>query len=41
MIVQIYVPIAELAIPTGVNEVNEKVKTQLVIVETKISKCLT
>ena len=41
VIAQIYVPIAEFAILPGVNEVNEKIKTQFVVAETKITKCLT
>ena len=40
MIPQIFIPTAELVIPTGTqtNEVNAETKTQLVIVEAKINK---
>ena len=43
VIAQIFIPTAELAIPTGTqtNEANPEIQTQLVIVEAKISKCLT
>ena len=40
---QIFVPTAELVIPTGTqtNEANAEIETQQIIVETKISKCST
>ena len=40
MIVQIFIPIAELLIPTGTqtNEANAEIKTQPVTVQDKISK---
>ena len=42
MIAQIFIPTAELVIPTGIatNEANAEIETQPVIFETKISKCL-
>ena len=41
MIAQIFIPTAELAIPTGIptNEANAETETQPVTVEAKISKC--
>ena len=41
VIVQIFIPTAELVIPTGTetNKANTEIETQPVIVETKISKC--
>ena len=41
MVAQIFIPTAELVIPTGTqtNEVSAEIETQPVIVETKISKC--
>ena len=43
IIAQIFIPIAELVVPTGTqaNEGNVEIETQPVIVETKISKCCT
>ena len=40
MTAQIYIPIAELVIPTGIqtNEANAEVETQPVIAEDRISK---
>ena len=41
MIAQIFIPAAELVIPTGTqtNEVNAEIETKPVTVEIKISKC--
>ena len=43
VIVHIFIPTAELAIPTGTqtNEANAENQTQLVYVGTKLSKCST
>ena len=43
MIAQTFIPLLQLAIPTGTqtNEENEEIETQWVIVEDRISKCLT
>ena len=43
MVAQIFIPTAELVIPTGTqtNEANAGIETQQVTVETKISKCST
>ena len=43
MIAQTFIPLLQLAIPTGIqtNEENEEIETQWVIVEDRISKCLT
>ena len=43
MIAQIFIPTVELVIATGTktNEVCGEIQTQPVIVETKLSKCLT
>ena len=41
MIAQIFIPTAELVIPTGIatNEANAEIETQAVTAQTKISKC--
>ena len=41
VIVQVFIPIAELAIPTRThtNDVNAEIEMQAVTVETKIRKC--
>ena len=43
MIAQIFIPTAELAIPTETqtNEANAEIETQPVTIETKISRCST
>ena len=43
VIAQVFIPTAELVIPTGTqtNEANVEIETQLVTAETKISKFLT
>ena len=43
VIAQIFIPTAELVIPTGTqnNEANAEIETQTVTVEAKISKCST
>ena len=43
VIPQVFIPTAELVIPTGpkTNEANAEIETQTVIVETKISQCST
>ena len=43
MIVQIFIPIAELVIPTGTQnyEANEETETQSLTAEARINKCST